>query len=68
MQDQKLAFARGCEGKLKHPSKEAALMHLDNLRRHGTRGKVRLNVYLCKFGNHWHVGRRRRQRKERVQV
>lgn len=64
MQSQDKAFARGCQGKIKHPTEEAALLALESTKSmKGLKRKVKLNVYKCLFGEHYHVGRRRKNRR-----
>jgi len=54
--------ARACEGKQRHDSRKAALVHLSRLVKAGSSPAV-LNVYVCptrRFAEprHWHVGHR----------
>lgn len=63
MQSFQKAFDRGCGKKFRHPSEEAAIMAMIALRDSNCKRKTRLNVYKCKFGDHWHVGRKRKDRK-----
>jgi len=52
------AEARGCTGKQRHSTKEAALSHLASLFRSvGYKGRA----YHCSFCGGWHVGRRHRK-------
>ena len=61
LQTPERAFERGCKNKIRHPTEEAALLALDSIKRSkGCKRKTKLTVYKCKFGEHYHVGRRRR--------
>lgn len=65
MQTIEESFDRGCRGKLRHPTEEAACMALESLKnKKNCRRKVKLTVYRCKFGNHWHLGRQRKNRRD----
>jgi hypothetical protein len=50
----------GCEGKQRHPTKEAACAHLQSLfYALGYKGRV----YHCSFCGGWHVGRHHGRRR-----
>lgn len=48
--------AKVCGNKQRHATKEAAMAQFRSMRREGS---IALQVYLCKFCKHYHVGHNR---------
>ena len=54
---------RECDGKIRHPSEELALLAMKSLR-HDHKRKIKgavLTVYRCWHCKYWHVGHRRKK-------
>jgi hypothetical protein len=47
--------ARACRRKMRHETKDEARTHLERLIRNGA-SRSRLEIYKCKFCDHYHVG------------